>query len=113
MDAQDTNFPNNQFDDVVATFVFCSVPDPVLGLREALRVTRPGGRLHLLEHMRAEWSPLASVMDRLDAPIHYLIGVHITRETVTNVEKAGWQIQKVQKLTKGGIVKKIEAIKPH
>jgi len=113
MDAQDTNFPNNQFDDVVATFVFCSVPDPVLGLREALRVTRPGGRLHLLEHMRAEWSPLASVMDRLDAPIHYLIGVHIARETVTNVEKAGWQIQKVQKLTKGGIVKKIEAIKPH
>lgn len=112
MDAQDMDFPDNHFDDVVATFVFCSVPDPVLGLREALRVTRPGGRLHLLEHMRAEWSPLASVMDRLDTPLHYLSGVHIARRTVRNVEKAGWQLQQVRDLTKGGIVKKIEAIKP-
>jgi len=113
MDAQDMGFPDNHFDDVVATFVFCSVPDPVLGLREALRVTRPGGRLHLLEHMRAEWSPLASAMDRLDAPFHYLSGVHIARETVKNVEKAGWELQQVRDLTKGGIVKKIEAIKPY
>ncbi len=112
MDAQDMDYPDNHFDDVVATFVFCSVPDPVLGLQEALRVTRPGGRLRLLEHMRAEWSPLALVMDRLDAPFHYLSGVHIARKTVDNVEKAGWQLQKVQDLTNGGIVKKIEAIKP-
>ncbi|MDZ7773828.1 MAG: class I SAM-dependent methyltransferase [Balneolaceae bacterium] len=112
MDAQQMDFLDNSFDAVVATFVFCSVPDPVLGLREALRVTRPGGRLHLLEHMRADWSTLASVMDRLDAPFHYLSGVHIARETVTNVEKAGWQLQQVRDLTKGGIVKKIEGVKP-
>ncbi|MDZ7659649.1 class I SAM-dependent methyltransferase [Fodinibius sp.] len=112
MDAQQMDFPDNHFDDVIATFVFCSVPDAVLGLREALRVIRPGGRLHLLEHMRAEWSPLASLMERIDGPLHYLIGVHIARETVVNVEKAGWQLQQVRDLTKGGIVKKIEAIKP-
>ncbi|WP_440998555.1 class I SAM-dependent methyltransferase [Fodinibius sp. SL11] len=113
MDAQDMEFPDNHFEEVVATFVFCSVPDPVRGLQEALRVTKPGGRLHLLEHMRAEHTFLASLMEKLDTPIHYLSGVHIARNTVENVEKAGWNIEKVQDLTAKGIFKKIEASKPH
>jgi len=113
MDAQQMNFPNDTFDDVVATFVFCSVPDPVLGLKESLRVTKPGGKLHLLEHMRADGTVLSSTMDKLDSPIHYLSGVHIARRTVSNVKAAGWDIENVHELTSGGIVKKIEATKPH
>lgn len=113
MDAENMDFPDNHFDEAVATFVFCSVPDPVLGLKEALRVTKPGGTLHLLEHMRADQSVVASAMDKLDRPIHYLIGVHIARRTVSNVQKAGWNIESVRDLTFGGIVKKIEATKPH
>jgi hypothetical protein len=83
-----------------------------LGLKEALRVTKPGGTLHMLEHMRADRPILASVMDKLDSPIHYLSGVHIARKTVANIEKAGWQIDNVEVLTSGGIVKKIKASKP-
>lgn len=113
MDAENMDFSDNHFDEVVATFVFCSVPDPVLGLKEALRVTKPGGSLHLLEHMRADQPVVASAMDKLDRPIHYLIGVHIARRTVSNVQKAGWNIESVRDLTFGGIVKKIEARKPH
>ncbi|HKJ31962.1 MAG TPA: class I SAM-dependent methyltransferase [Balneolales bacterium] len=45
MDIQNITFPDNLFDAVVATFVFCSVPNPVLGLKEALRVTRPDVKL--------------------------------------------------------------------
>jgi len=113
MDAQQMDFSDDTFDDVVATFVFCSVPDPILGLKEALRVTKPGGKLHLLEHMRADGTALASAMDKLDNPIHYLSGVHIARRTVSNVKSAGWDIENVHDLTSGGIVKKIKAIKPH
>ncbi len=40
------------FDTAVATCVFCSVADPVAGLRELARVTKPGGRILLLEHVR-------------------------------------------------------------
>ena len=113
MDAQQMDFTDNTFDEVVATFVFCSVPDPVVGLQEALRVTRPGGKLHLLEHMMAEESILANIMKKLDAPIHYLSGVHIARQTVANVEKAGWEIDQVHDLTAKGVYKKIKATKPH
>jgi len=67
MDAQSLDFSDDQFDEVVATMVFCSVPDPVRGLREALRVTRPGGHLRVLEHMRASPPRLARMMDHLDA----------------------------------------------
>ena len=112
MDAQQMDFSDGSFNEVVATFVFCSVPDPVAGLREALRVTKPGGQLHLLEHMKPRQPFLAKVMEKLDAPIHYVSGVHIARETVANVEKAGWDIDNIRDLTATGIFKKIEATKP-
>src|SRR5699024_12756762 len=105
--------PVYHFDEAVASLFFCSFPVPVRGLQEVLRVTKPGGRLHLLEHMRAEQPFMASLMKKLDAPIHYLSGVHIARQTVANVEQAGWNIEKVQDLTAKGIFKKIKATKPH
>lgn len=113
MDAQALRFPADTFDDVVATFVFCSVPDPVQGLREALRVTKPGGRLHLLEHMRATPPWLARLMDLLDAPLHELTGVHIARKTVRNVRRAGWTVNEVAALSRADIFRRIEAHKPN
>lgn len=112
MDAQDLDFPESRFDEVVATLVFCSVPDPVLGLREALRVTKPGGHLRLLEHMRASTPGLGRLMDVLDAPIHWAAGMHIARETVENVRRAGWKIEDVVSLSTADIFRRIVARKP-
>jgi len=113
MDAQDMDFPDNHFEEVVATFAFCSVPDPVLGFKEALRVTKPGGKLYLLEHMLSKHKSFAYAMKKLDSPIHFLSGVHIARKTVENVEKAGWEIDQVDELTSNGIFRMIEATKLH
>lgn len=112
MDVQALEFPDEHFDEVVATTVFCSVPDPVLGLSEALRVTKPGGTLHLLEHMRASTPVLGRLMDVLDSPIHWLAGMHVARETVQNVRRAGWDIQEVMSLSIADIFRRIEAKKP-
>jgi len=43
MDVQRLKFPDDTFEAAVSTFVFCSVPDPLAGLRELGRVVRPGG----------------------------------------------------------------------
>lgn len=113
MDAQALDLPDATFDNVVATFVFCSVPGPAQGLREAFRVTKPGGRLHLLEHMRATAPRLARLMDLLDTPVHWLTGVHIARETVENVREAGWALDEVTPLSRADVFRRIEAHKPH
>lgn len=38
MDVQDMKFPDDAFDTVFTTCVFCSVPDPIKGLKEIRRV---------------------------------------------------------------------------
>ncbi len=58
-------FPDAQFDSVVATLVFCSVGEPMLGLREIWRVLKPGGMLLLVEHVRAQGKVAAWVQDAL------------------------------------------------
>jgi SAM-dependent methyltransferase len=94
MDAQALSFPDGTFDTVAAIYVFCSVPEPVLGLREARRVLRPGGRLVLLEHVRLP-GLLGRVMDWLNPLAAVLMGSNINRNTVANVRKAGFEVENV------------------
>jgi ubiquinone/menaquinone biosynthesis C-methylase UbiE len=113
MDAECLDFADDTFDEAVATFVFCSVPDPVAGLREALRVTKPGGRLRLLEHQRADAEGLGRLMDRLNGPLHRATGVHIARRTADNVRAAGWVVDRDERLGPLGIFHRITAHNPH
>lgn len=98
MDAQAQAFADASFDVVVATFVFCSVPDALLGLREVRRVLRPGGRLLLLEHVRSRLPVLGRCMDWLNPVSLWLNGVNINRDTVGNVERTGFQLAEVDDL---------------
>lgn len=86
MDAQSLYFADNSFDTVIATFVFCSVPLPLKGLKELYRVCRPGGQVILLEHVLSSKPALASIMNFMNPAIVALVGANINRNTLKNVQ---------------------------
>lgn len=108
MDVQQLAFPDNTFDTIFATFVFCSVPDPVRGLAEVRRVCRAGGRLILLEHVRPQSSFKGFLFDILNHLTVRLTGANINRRTPENLKKAGWKIR-IEENLRSDIVKWIEA----
>ena len=113
MDAQQLDFADDSFDAAVATFVFCSVPDALQGLRELGRVVRPDGWLFLLEHVRInEPEIVGKVMDLLDPLVVRLMGPHINRRTVENVHRAGLKVERVESLVPLDLVKLIVARPP-
>jgi len=109
MDVEEMTFPDESFDYVVSTFVFCSVPDPLRGLQEVRRVLRKQGAALFLEHVRSENRILGYIMDLLNPVVRSLIGPNINRRTVENVKKSGLEIIFVEDMGSSKIMKKIVA----
>jgi len=94
MDTERLEFENGRFDTVVATFVFCSVPDPIKGIMELKRVCKRQGRIILLEHMRPNRIPMGWLFDLLNPLIVRMMGVNINRRTIQNIKKSGLVIER-------------------
>nr|WP_315974833.1 class I SAM-dependent methyltransferase [Cytobacillus firmus] len=88
-DVQALPFPDNTFDAIVSTCVFCSVPDPVKGLKELNRVCKPGGEIFMIEHMRSSNPVAGAIMDMLNPLTVRLWGANINRNTLNNVDLSG------------------------
>lgn len=108
VDVQHLPFADDSFDAAVATFVFCSVPIPIQGLRELGRVVQPGGNIWLLEHVRVDKPVIGPLMDVLNPILVRMSGANINRQTVENVTRAGLELISVENL-KGDLVKLIHA----
>jgi demethylmenaquinone methyltransferase / 2-methoxy-6-polyprenyl-1,4-benzoquinol methylase len=52
-------FADGTFDAVTISFGLRNIHDPSVGLRELLRVTKPGGRIVVCEFSRPVWKPFA------------------------------------------------------
>ncbi len=92
-DAEMLPFRDESFDGVISTYVFCSVENPENGLKEILRVLKPGGRAYFLEHVRSENEVLGKIMDTLN-PLFRLMGPEINRRTVESIKRTGFTIIK-------------------
>jgi ubiquinone/menaquinone biosynthesis C-methylase UbiE len=108
-DIQHLDLPSGIFNTVVATFVFCSVLDPIQGLREIGRVVRPDGHILLLEHVRIDQPVIGTFMDLMAPLVVRLNGAYINRRTIANVQAAGLKIEQVMDLDNMGMFKLIIA----
>lgn len=90
MDAENMTFEDNTFDTVVTSCVFCSVPDPVKGLKEIRRVCKNGGKVIMLEHMRSNKPVVGKIMDRINFISLHIWGANINRQTLKNLQEAGF-----------------------
>ncbi len=96
MDVEEMEFPDNVFDTVVAACVFCSVPNPVKGLKEIKRVCRNGAKVLMLEHVRSHNKIMGKFMDIMNPlPLH-IIGDNINRRTYENLLKAGFRPEQIE-----------------
>lgn len=107
MDIQNLDFEDNYFDIIVTSCVFCSVPDPIKGLKELKRVLKKDGRIIMLEHMRSQNEFVGKLMDWFNWVSLYTWGANINRKTIANIEKAGLELVEVNDLM-SDIVKEIE-----
>lgn len=104
-DAQRLAWPEQTFDTVVGTLVFCSIPEPAQALAEARRVLKPHGRLLLVEHIRSHHAWLGSLQDALAPAWLWLSGgCHLNRDTEATVRAAGFTLESV-KVGWGGVLK--------
>ncbi len=110
MDAQNLQFADASFDTVVTSCTLCSVPDPIRGLREIYRCLKPGGRLLMFEHVRSRFGPVAVFQDLMTA-VTRLIGPDMNRDTVGNVQRAGFNVLR-ERNAYFDVVKAIGAEKP-
>jgi ubiquinone/menaquinone biosynthesis C-methylase UbiE len=95
--AEDLPFDDDSFDVVVATLVFCTVPDPLRALEEARRILVEGGELLYLEHVRSSRPGLARWQDRLERPWGFVAaGCHPNRDTGQLLADAGFWIDSLE-----------------
>jgi ubiquinone/menaquinone biosynthesis C-methylase UbiE len=112
-DVTDLPFADAAFDTALTVCTFCSVPDPLPGLRELRRVVGPGGRLLMFEHTDSRhWAvhPLLVAMTVLSRHVARST-TELTRDTVRDVALAGFRVERVTNLYLD-VVKTIEAVRP-
>lgn len=96
-DVERLPFPDDSFDTVVATCVFCSVNKSIRGLREVLRVLRPTGRVLLVEHVRPRNPILGKIADIVSPITRRLMGPEVNRRTEENVVASGLALLDVRR----------------
>lgn len=104
-------FDDESFDTVVCTFGLCAIPEENTALAEMRRVSRPGGRLILVDHIRSTSRLARGVQRALESVLVPLGGEHFLRRPLTTVRDLGFDVERVERF-KLGLVERLVARKP-
>lgn len=109
MDVHNLTFADDHFDQVFTSCTFCSVPNPVEGLKSLKRILKPGGELNMFEHTGSQFFPFNFMLNFM-TPLSRKFGPDLNRPTIKNVQRAGFDIIEVDNIYLD-VVKTIRAAK--
>lgn len=113
MDGQVLEFPDSYFDAVVLHLIVAVIPDPKKCLKEAIRVTKPGGRVVVFDKFLPDQQPPAFKRRILNGLTNFLFSninrrmgdllVHVPvtiehRESAQTLPQAGYEIILLRKI---------------
>ena len=104
LSAEALPYDDAMFTCVVSTFTLCTIPDPVMALREVRRVLKPDGRFLFLEHGRSNDSNIAKWQDRLNSLENWLAcGCNLNRRIDRLVRTAGLDLDSLDRYVLPGL----------
>ena len=97
LDGQHLQITDDSMDGVLSTFTMCTIPDLDAALSELVRVLRPGGSVHFVEHGRSDDARVARWQARLQ-PVNARIagGCHIDRPIADHLRRSGLQVERLE-----------------
>jgi ubiquinone/menaquinone biosynthesis C-methylase UbiE len=97
LDAQRLPVDDASADHVLSTWTLCTIPDPMAALAEIIRVLRPGGAFHFVEHGRSPDTGVARMQDRL-TPLQRRVagGCHLNRPIDHLVTASGLEVTRLE-----------------
>ncbi len=100
--AEELPFAADEFDAVVATLVFCTIPEPEQALREIRRCARKGAKIYFFEHVRMDQKPIGTIQDAV-TPLWKKVagGCHLNRDTLQLIRKSGLTVTDVKPMYGG------------
>lgn len=111
MNIEKMDFPDESFDSVLATGVFCTIPNPKKGMDEIYRVLKKGGKAVFLEHMKSKNKFKNAVMKLLEPVFFRVLGDNLLRETEAEVRKNKFLEVQSRNVMLGDVVRIIIATK--
>jgi ubiquinone/menaquinone biosynthesis C-methylase UbiE len=98
LDGQELPLPDDSADMALVTWSLCTIPDPVMAMREVARVVKPGGRVHFVEHGRSPNASVRKWQERLNGIQNRLAGgCNLNRDIPALIEAAGLRIERLDR----------------
>ena len=100
--AEQLPFEDHTYDTVVATLVFCTIPNVERALQEMKRICKPNGKILLFEHVKMD-NPFLANMQNILTPFWKKIcdGCCLNRDTISVLKSQGFHVFEIKKYYRG------------
>lgn len=106
-DAQHMLLPDDRFDAALSTWTLCGIPEPGAALSELVRVLKPGGTLHFVEHGQAPEASVARWQRRGNAINRRIAGCLLDRDIASLLAASGFTVTELDTYYEKGAPKPV------